>query len=231
MKIIKKLSKKSRAVFTWRGLTKYVLNSKNLFLKKYAEWASRVLYVCVLGTEKQRLDLIPEITTQGVVQMAQKAGGNFCTESRYLHIDIEAEELCWTDEARNADFELDKIITEQSVILGELEERNRILEEKEHAALQMMEEAKRILEKSRQDIESNNERIEDARKTVKNAQETKYKKKSIPKTLKVRVWDMYIGIDKQTHKCLCCEVNEISQNSFHAGHVIPESKGGAFEHS
>lgn len=51
-------------------------------------------------------------------------------------------------------------------------------------------------------------------------------KKSIPKALKIAVWNKYIGIDKGTAKCYCCDIITISQSSFHCGHIIAEANGG-----
>jgi len=54
----------------------------------------------------------------------------------------------------------------------------------------------------------------------------KYKKQPISSTLKRKVWDTYIGQAIGLHKCLCCNLTDITQLSFHCGHIIPESKGG-----
>jgi chromosome segregation ATPase len=54
----------------------------------------------------------------------------------------------------------------------------------------------------------------------------KYKKKAIPKALKNKVWDKYIGIDIGQTKCLCCKITNISQLNFHCGHIISEKDGG-----
>lgn len=54
----------------------------------------------------------------------------------------------------------------------------------------------------------------------------KYKKKSISLVLKKKVWDKYIGLEIGKSKCLCCNITDIIQMSFHCGHIIAESKGG-----
>ena len=53
------------------------------------------------------------------------------------------------------------------------------------------------------------------------------RKKSIPKTVKVDIWNLCVGKDKRTALCICCNEKQISVEEFHAGHIIPESKGGA----
>jgi len=57
----------------------------------------------------------------------------------------------------------------------------------------------------------------------------KYKKKTIPLSLKRVVWDYWIGEDIGRTKCLCCNVTQISQMSFHCGHVVAEINGGSLE--
>jgi len=52
------------------------------------------------------------------------------------------------------------------------------------------------------------------------------KKKTIPKTLKVQVWNHYVGEEIGKTLCLCCEKNYITQCNFECGHIVPESKDG-----
>ena len=52
------------------------------------------------------------------------------------------------------------------------------------------------------------------------------KKKTIPSAIKKLVWNKNIGEDIGKSKCYCCKSTDISQTSFHCGHVIAESKGG-----
>ena len=54
----------------------------------------------------------------------------------------------------------------------------------------------------------------------------KTKKKPIPKSLKIAVWNKYIGEDIGKSKCLCCNLSDITQLKFHTGHVIAEANGG-----
>lgn len=55
---------------------------------------------------------------------------------------------------------------------------------------------------------------------------TKVKKKTIPKPLKKLVWNKYIGEEIGKAKCLCCKLTDITQLSFHCGHIISEKNGG-----
>jgi hypothetical protein len=56
--------------------------------------------------------------------------------------------------------------------------------------------------------------------------DNKYKKKSIPKSLKIKVWNTYVGEDIGKIKCLCCDTIDITQSIFECGHIIAEAKGG-----
>jgi hypothetical protein len=55
---------------------------------------------------------------------------------------------------------------------------------------------------------------------------SKPRKKTIPKRLKEEVWTKYIGPSVGQSKCLCCKINDITQMSFHCGHVVAEANGG-----
>ena len=50
--------------------------------------------------------------------------------------------------------------------------------------------------------------------------------KTIPLTLKGRVWNEHIGRDHGTTICMVCKYTLIDKISFHCGHVIAVSKGG-----
>ncbi len=54
----------------------------------------------------------------------------------------------------------------------------------------------------------------------------KPRKKTIPPSLKIKVWNKYIGEEIGKAKCLCCKTTDIYQASFSCGHIIAESNGG-----
>lgn len=64
---------------------------------------------------------------------------------------------------------------------------------------------------------------------VSNVKVKKKRKQSIPAAVKRIVWNKYIGETIGKSKCLCCKVTEITQLSFHCGHVIAEANGGTIE--
>ena len=53
----------------------------------------------------------------------------------------------------------------------------------------------------------------------------KRKRNRVPKGVKDKSWDIYIGADKGTGPCFCCK-KIIDSKNFEAGHVIAKAKGG-----
>lgn len=56
--------------------------------------------------------------------------------------------------------------------------------------------------------------------------ERKPRKKTIPPSLKLKVWNKYVGEEIGKTKCLCCKLQDIYQASFSCGHIIAENNGG-----
>lgn len=54
----------------------------------------------------------------------------------------------------------------------------------------------------------------------------KYKKTSIPQSLRKAVWNTYIGREIGETKCPVCKNSIISPFEFHCGHIVAEIKGG-----
>lgn len=52
---------------------------------------------------------------------------------------------------------------------------------------------------------------------------------TIPKKVRMEVWDEYIGKDKGEGTCMCCEREDISVWTFHCGHIVARSGGGAVQ--
>ena len=57
----------------------------------------------------------------------------------------------------------------------------------------------------------------------------KKKKKPIPAAVKRIVWNKCIGEHIGKSKCICCNITDITQLSFHCGHIISEANGGKIE--
>lgn len=52
---------------------------------------------------------------------------------------------------------------------------------------------------------------------------------TISTKLRIDVWDKYIGLDKNSHKCLCCLKNiiQFKPSTFHCGHIKSRYNGGS----
>jgi hypothetical protein len=63
--------------------------------------------------------------------------------------------------------------------------------------------------------------------STSNSKPKKEKRPSIPKKIRVLVWNTHIGELIGMAKCLCCNEKDISQMEFHCGHIISYYNGGA----
>ena len=54
----------------------------------------------------------------------------------------------------------------------------------------------------------------------------KRKRKTIPKSVKIQVWDKYIGATLVEGKCYACKARTIHRDDFEAGHNKAKAKGG-----
>jgi hypothetical protein len=70
-------------------------------------------------------------------------------------------------------------------------------------------------------LKTNNSRANDVTVVV-----VRKKKKAIPATIRKLVWNQHIGEAVGCSKCLCCNVTNITQMSFHCGHIVAEANGG-----
>ena len=90
--------------------------------------------------------------------------------------------------------------------------------------LKLQEEKRLLEEKALQESKEKKAKDEEEDK-----REAKKKKQSIPKNVRVIVWNHYIGEDIIKHKCLCCKKVTISNTNFEVGHVLSEKCGGTHE--
>jgi 5-methylcytosine-specific restriction endonuclease McrA len=110
-------------------------------------------------------------------------------------------------------------------LIEQLEKQKQEIEQKMQEEIKKKEEeAKRLFEEEeKKKAEEEKKRIEEEKK------EAKKKKQSIPKNVRVIVWNHYIGEDIIKHKCLCCKKVTISNTNFEVGHVLSEKNGGTHE--
>lgn len=64
------------------------------------------------------------------------------------------------------------------------------------------------------------------KKVTPRPQNMTYKKKAIPKTVKIAVWNKWVGEEVGKTKCLCCKITDITQAKFACGHIVSERNGG-----
>jgi 5-methylcytosine-specific restriction endonuclease McrA len=64
------------------------------------------------------------------------------------------------------------------------------------------------------------------RKTKESKEPIVKNKKKVSATLKRLVWNSHIGEEIGKAKCMCCKSTDITQMSFHCGHIIAEANGG-----
>jgi 5-methylcytosine-specific restriction endonuclease McrA len=112
---------------------------------------------------------------------------------------------------------IEKLEKQKQDIENKLKEEEKRQKEEEEKKLKEEEEEKKRIE------EEEKKRIEEEKK------EARKKKQSIPKNVRVIIWNHYIGEDIIKHKCLCCKKVTISNINFEVGHVLSEKNGGTHE--
>jgi 5-methylcytosine-specific restriction endonuclease McrA len=122
---------------------------------------------------------------------------------------------------------------EEEQIIKDLEnKRNAEIEENRIKAeeIKRQEEENRIkAEEIKRQEEENRIKAEEIKRQEEEKKEAKKKKQSIPKNVRVIIWNHYIGEDIIKHKCLCCKKVTISNTNFEVGHVISEKNNGTHE--
>ena len=124
-------------------------------------------------------------------------------------------------------------------LVEQLEKQKLDIEAKLKDELRVREEKRIEIEKKAKEEEQRlqeEKRMEELRvanekraKDDEDAANAKKKKQSIPKNVRVIVWNHYISEDIIKHKCLCCKKVTISNTNFEVGHVISEKSGGTHE--
>lgn len=145
----------------------------------------------------------------------------------------------------NLDIDIQKeiVLDNENVTIEDLEKQKNKIEKKMSEAIEKQRladiEKQRLadLEKQRlADLETlrlaeiENQRLAEIEKQKQEEKaDLKKKKQSIPKNVRVIIWNHYIGEDIIKHKCLCCKKALISNTNFEVGHVISEKNGGTHE--
>lgn len=64
-------------------------------------------------------------------------------------------------------------------------------------------------------------------KIVIDLTESSTRKRTIPKSTKVIVWNNTFGLNVGCAPCFCCRIIYITQSNFEAGHIISYKQGGS----
>lgn len=120
--------------------------------------------------------------------------------------------------------------SEQLSLIEQLEKQKQEIECKMKQEIKKEEEKKRLQdENKRKEEERKKLEEEEKKKEEDEKKELKKKKQSIPKNVRIIIWNHYIGEDIIKHKCLCCKKVTISNTNFEVGHVLSEKNGGSHE--
>lgn len=52
-------------------------------------------------------------------------------------------------------------------------------------------------------------------------------RQKIPKKVRIETWSRYIGMEIGKAPCMCCEKEDMTQMTFHCGHVVSHADGGS----
>jgi hypothetical protein len=152
---------------------------------------------------------------------------NYCSDNLKFKIDEVIEPLIIEKEKEKGSKLKQNNTTDKKKInpLEELEKQKMEIEIKMKEEI----EKQRIIEDEikRKKIEDEQKRIDDEKKIEKEEakiekEESKKKKQSIPKNVRIIVWNHYIGEDLIKHRCLCCKKVLITNTNFEVGHVLSE---------
>jgi len=149
---------------------------------------------------------------------------NYCSENLKFKLD-ESVGLSLVPEIPKIQMETPDI--KKLTLIEELEKQKLEIEMK---MKEEIEKQKLIEEEQKRKQEEELKKQEELKKEEeRKKEEAKKKKQSIPKNVRIIVWNHYIGEDIIKHRCLCCKKVIISNTNFEVGHVISEKNGGTHE--
>lgn len=158
---------------------------------------------------------------------------------KYLKLKIlqEIEDEKQKETEKQAKLDFIKQLEEEKQLKRELKKQKELekikqqeLEEEEQLKKQKEAEQQTQLDLIKQQEEETQLELKKQKELEKiKQQDIKNKKQVIPKSIKVIVWNHYIGENIINHRCLCCKKVLISNTMFHVGHVISEKAGGTHE--
>lgn len=124
---------------------------------------------------------------------------------------------------------IEQLEKQKMEIETKLKDELRVREEKRLEIEQKLKEELRLQEENEKKAKEELRLKEASEEAAKLKEDVKKKKQSIPKNVRIIVWNHYIGEDIIKHRCLCCKKVIISNTNFEVGHVISEKSGGTHE--
>ena len=153
---------------------------------------------------------------------------NHCSENLIFKLDeseLKAAELKATElkaaELKAAELKAPELKAPEEPKLSLLDQLEK---QRQEIEVKMQEELKKQEEEARR-----KQQEEEDEKKKREKEESKKKKQSIPKNVRVIVWNHYIGENIIHHRCLCCKKVLISNTNYEVGHVLSEKNGGTHE--
>jgi 5-methylcytosine-specific restriction endonuclease McrA len=143
--------------------------------------------------------------------------------------DIKIEQLSLIEQLEKQKQEIELKMREETKRQKEEEDKRQKEKEREEEERRQKEKEKEEETKRQKEKEKEKEKEKDKEKEKEKDKEDKKKKQSIPKNVRVIIWNHYIGEDIIKHKCLCCKKVTISNTNFDVGHVLSEKNGGTHE--
>ena len=147
---------------------------------------------------------------------------NHCSDNLILKLEL-AEEPTPVEPSKVVET---KVAEEPKLSLLE-----QLAKQRQEIEAKMQDEVRKQEEEARrkQEEEEKQRQEEEEEKKKREKEEAKKKKQSIPKNVRVIVWNHYIGEDIIRQRCLCCKKVLISNTNFEVGHVLSEKNGGTHE--
>jgi len=156
----------------------------------------------------------------------KKEDYNLENSTRHVKLDIDVQEIRKTLQETHANIQESRKIIQESRNNFQESRNERIVHDNNVDKLIELVEMKMAIP-CNENYKPN--RLQEPNTTV--AKETteknvKYKKRAIPSAVKKVVWNTTIGEEIGKSRCYCCKSTDITQMSFHCGHIKPEAKGG-----
>lgn len=206
------------------------LGIKNAFKMKKTELVQSLLsefMKLILEFKDKKVNDLKTICKQYSIKFG---AGTKKEELYWLVLNHCSDNLVFKLEQEVVEEEQPKTVDEPKLsLLEQLEKQRQEIETKMQDELKKQEEEIRRKQEEENRLKEEKLRQDEEEKKKQEKEEAKKKKQSIPKNVRVIVWNHYIGEDIIRHRCLCCKKVLISNTNFEVGHVLSEKNGGTHE--